>query len=251
MSLREIVPTEDLRPWVDRYWMRPAAAEPLSLSILPDGCADLVLDLSGAPGPLTDAFAVGTMSRPLIITQQKIPEMFGIRFRPGRAAAFFRAPLAPLTDSRVPLHELAGRELAALAGRVAETPAERRVAVVEGALRKRLGSATAERRVEAAVEAILRTSGRLPVEEVAGRAGVTRQHLARLFDVHVGIPPKTFARIVRFRRAVRLGRGGRWADLAALLGYADQSHLIADFRAFAGTTPVPFFLEREAGAPLP
>lgn len=30
--------------------------------------------------------------------------------------------------------------------------------------------------------------------------------------------------------------------MAAELGYFDQSHLIAEFREFAGETPVPFFL---------
>ena len=34
------------------------------------------------------------------------------------------------------------------------------------------------------------------------------------------------------------------ADLASQLGYFDQSHLIAEFREFAGDTPVPFFLSR-------
>jgi len=50
--------------------------------------------------------------------------------------------------------------------------------------------------------------------------------------------------VMRFRRAITLARGGRegWADLAAELGYFDQSHMIAEFREFAGDTPVPFFL---------
>ena len=77
-------------------------------------------------------------------------------------------------------------------------------------------------------------------------AGVSRQHLARAFAHHVGVSPKTFARVMRFRRAIAIARGGRegWAELAEELGYFDQSHLIADFREFAGETPVPFFLSQ-------
>lgn len=93
------------------------------------------------------------------------------------------------------------------------------------------------------VAAILRSSGSRSIAEAADAAGVSRQHLARLFDVHVGLSPKRFARVTRFRRAIVLGRSRRWPDVASTLGYADQSHLIAEFREFAGTTPVPFFLD--------
>jgi AraC-like DNA-binding protein len=58
--------------------------------------------------------------------------------------------------------------------------------------------------------------------------------------------------VIRFQHVV--ARSARlpnlsWAGLAADIGYSDQSHLIADFRQLAGTTPVPFLLSREPGAP--
>ena len=89
-----------------------------------------------------------------------------------------------------------------------------------------------------------RSGGRASIDSVASAAGVSRQHLARAFAYHVGVSPKIFARVVRFRRALALAGGRDWAGLAAELGYFDQSHLIADFREFAGVTPVPFFLSR-------
>ena len=82
---------------------------------------------------------------------------------------------------------------------------------------------------------------------MASQVNVTRQHLARLFAQEVGVSPKRFAKIVRFRFALRLGSRKPWADVAAALGYSDQSHLIADFREFSGTTPVPFFLSADRG----
>ncbi|MGZ7079073.1 MAG: helix-turn-helix domain-containing protein, partial [Thermoanaerobaculia bacterium] len=67
------------------------------------------------------------------------------------------------------------------------------------------------------------------------------------FDAAVGVSPKMFARVVRFRRVLReiAAPAVDWSDVALSAGYFDQSHLIADFRQFAGTTPVPFFLSRD------
>jgi transcriptional regulator GlxA family with amidase domain len=59
----------------------------------------------------------------------------------------------------------------------------------------------------------------------------------------VGTGPKALARILRFQNSLRLRAafaGGRtdWVRVAVDCGYADQSHLIHDYAAFAGETPV-------------
>ena len=52
--------------------------------------------------------------------------------------------------------------------------------------------------------------------------------------------PKLFARIRRFERPSGwpAGCGPEWARLAVGCGYFDQSHMIAEFVAFSGLTPV-------------
>jgi AraC-like DNA-binding protein len=64
-----------------------------------------------------------------------------------------------------------------------------------------------------------------------------------LFREHVGLTPKLFCRVRRFRAMldqITKGRPVNWAKLAADCGYFDQAHLIRDFRAFAGITPVEY-----------
>jgi methylphosphotriester-DNA--protein-cysteine methyltransferase len=72
-------------------------------------------------------------------------------------------------------------------------------------------------------------------------SGFSRQHLTRLFREQIGIGPKLYARLARFRAALaHVGRSERamsWSSISARLGYADQSHLIADFREFTSFTP--------------
>jgi len=225
MSIRELPPSADLASYVDAYWWSDSFA---AARIIPDGCADVIFDGGGG------AMVVGTMTRPLDTAAEA--GMFGIRFRPGRAALAIRAPLTEVTDVRVPLRDLTKRFPALDPDRI-ET--------VEAALRKLFADSKPDRRVDAAVDAIIRSGGRTTIDRIAAAAGVSRQHLARAFAYHVGVSPKTFARVMRFRRALASAGRQQWADLAAELGYFDQSHLIADFREFAGKSPVPFFLSRE------
>lgn len=78
------------------------------------------------------------------------------------------------------------------------------------------------------------------VAAVAADLGVSERHLRRVFREAVGLSPKAFAKLARFRRAIRAARAEQhtsWASIAALSGYYDQAHLIAEFRAIAGVTP--------------
>ncbi|MFC4064833.1 AraC family transcriptional regulator [Actinoplanes subglobosus] len=78
----------------------------------------------------------------------------------------------------------------------------------------------------------------VPVAVAAEWIGWSGRHLTDRFRAELGIRPKEAARIARFDRARRSIRPGvRLADVAAAHGYADQSHLVRDFRAFAGCAP--------------
>lgn len=221
MPYAEIAPTAALRPWVECFWTRTEDGAPRGgvYRVLPDGCADFVFDVhSGA------AMAVGTMTRALVLEPGNA-SYIGVRFRPGRAAAFLRIPLAEITDARVRLGDL-----------WRDAPEEPSLPALERALLQRL---TPERdaRVDVAIDAIVRGANR--IDDLARDIGISRQHLARQFQHHVGVSPKTFARVMRFRRLVAALPHGAidWADAALVHGYYDQSHLIDEVRELAGITP--------------
>jgi AraC-like DNA-binding protein len=228
----EIEPAPALRPWVECFWSRTDDASPDEHRVLPDGCADLIFDLRDG-----ESAVIGTMTRPLLVRADARSALLGIRFRPGRAAAFLRLPLAELTDARVPLRDVWKN----WDGRVD-------MASLESELLRRLDP-DRDRRVDAAVDRIIASGGAARIAELASEIGISRQHLARQFLHHVGISPKAFARVMRFRRVIeRLGHREEveWADVALEHGYYDQSHLIADFRELAGTTPSFHFSNRPA-----
>jgi len=81
--------------------------------------------------------------------------------------------------------------------------------------------------------------GSVPIADLVRGAGCSHRHLVAQFREQVGATPKTAARLLRYRRAVGLlARGDlRPAQVAAVCGYADQSHLTREYRRFSGTTP--------------
>ena len=68
-----------------------------------------------------------------------------------------------------------------------------------------------------------------------------------IFEKHVGVAPKTFARIMRFQKAVReIGHSGDidWLSVGHDCGFYDQSHLSGEFRRFTGCTPSEYLRRR-------
>jgi AraC-like DNA-binding protein len=78
------------------------------------------------------------------------------------------------------------------------------------------------------------------VQRLSDEAGVSRQHFTRVFRDIVGLTPKLYCRLVRFHAGLvcaGCGSAFDWADVAQRLGYADQSHMIAEFKQFSSLTP--------------
>ena len=232
-------------------WTRGAAvAQAPSHRILPDGCVDIVVGFSAAKrGELTAAYAVGTMTRPLVVPSTEHAAYVGVRFRPGCARTVFGIPARELTDERVDLTLLWRDASPALALLNDAEDVASRVRAMEALLLRRFASRPeVPCEVEEALRLITASAGNLSIAALGPALGVTRQHLTRRFADCVGIPPKSFARIVRARRVVAHTRGRSnvdWAEIAVSAGYFDQAHLAGDLRALTGLTPSQW-----AGAPV-
>jgi AraC-like DNA-binding protein len=168
------------------------------------------------------------------------------------ARAVYGMPAAELADTLVSLEDLLGALGSELLDRVrsAATWTDRFAAldtllarvVARGGAGPGSGAAAAEVRPEVAEtwRRLVSTRGRVQVGAIAADLGWSRRHLAERFRIEVGLAPKTIARIIRFENAHRLATiddPPSWADLSTLTGYADQAHLVRDWRAFTGRTP--------------
>ena len=249
MLYREYPPHPALGAHVDCMWTaRVLVATPgraHTHRVLPDNCIDILWQDGGRP-----AFAVGMMSRAIVVASAQPVATVAVRFKPGMAGAFLAAPLHALTDHRAGIDLLWGRGDADRLADALWTGAltdRQRIALIETQLLRRLRghapAAAGEALVRRALAAIDTSGGAARIDELAGRLGVSRQHLAACFRAQVGLSPKLYARIRRFRRAtaaLKAAPAPDWARLALDCGYFDQSHLIHDFQEFAGSAPLGF-----------
>jgi len=242
-SYVEYAPPPALREYVECFWTRGAAPEiEARHHVIPDGCIDLLFtydSLAASAGPAS-AMAVGTMTRPLSVEPTEVAAYVGVRFWPGRALPFLGVPAAAITDLSVAIADLWRPRDRHLVDTQPTTLGGWR-APFERLLLARLERAErADRTVDAAVRAILRAGGNLSIAALAPALGVTRQHLARAFARHVGVPPKMFARVARVRKVLAKARVASkidWTALALDAGYYDQAHLAGEVREITGRTP--------------
>jgi AraC-like DNA-binding protein len=68
---------------------------------------------------------------------------------------------------------------------------------------------------------------------------LSRRQIERKFLEQIGITPKRYAKLARFRNAARLKAQTAlsWTEVSYVAGYYDQTHLTKDFRELVGATP--------------
>lgn len=97
--------------------------------------------------------------------------------------------------------------------------------------------------MQAAVSKIVSGGGNEMIRNVQEQLQLSERTFIRKFESHVGLTPKLFSNICRFREALERMESGNFeklSDVGFESGYSDQSHFIRSFKEFAGETPKAF-----------
>jgi len=192
-----------------------------------------------------DVWFSGISERPIDTEAPHGSVLLGVAFAARGAASLLPMSQAQVANRTGSFADLIGRSALELRDRLLETrEAPTRLVLVERWL---LDICVSGRHIHPLVDWATRRlaecGGQIRTADLARDAGCSRKHLAGLFRDQVGLAPKTLARIHRFQRvlgALNENRVADWSELADRCGYFDQSHLIHDFRQFAGMSPADF-----------
>ncbi len=162
-------------------------------------------------------------------------------------------PMDLLTNRVLDVEDVFGSDGPFLVERLRLLPDwEQRFRVLDAFIESRIAETTPPAGVLWAYRGLQR--GDTSVASLAEGLGQSPRQLIADFREHVGLPPKTMGRILRFDRAMSALRRGATADfalIAAEAGYYDQSHFNREFRAFTGMTPTEYVSRLVPGSDYP
>ncbi|HEY0977666.1 MAG TPA: helix-turn-helix domain-containing protein [Flavobacteriales bacterium] len=226
----------------------PGAVSPEPQPVLPDGCAELILNSAepfeeweeGAWRKQPVRFLYGQITQAIRLRPAGATAMIGVRFHPWGVHRLFGADA--VAEGKTPLDLIDGAMDQSMSVSLRDRPFPDAVPVVIGAL--------AERPQQPVEPALLRFIQALqdpeagPLERLKAEVPLSERQLERRFLAVVGLRPKLLARIIRLRRAIDLLHGGDvkgFAALAHAAGYFDQAHFNRDLKAFTGMPPRAYF----------
>jgi AraC-like DNA-binding protein len=245
------VPGSPLSEFVELFWYFRGDEVPNAKErVLPTGAVDLIIRLDSAR--TSDSGMQGPRTRPVVITTTSRHELIGVHFRLGGAFPFLQFPVGELQNAGISLSDLWGeRDAQRLLSMLDEAPTGKgKFRILERWL---LQLAADRWQKHPAVTFAMRAFCSGPsgsfgsAAEVAHKTGYSQRHFIELFRKEVGLKPKEFHRLYRFRKvidAVQRQTVVDWADIGLSVGYFDQAHLIHDFRQFSDLTPEQYLKSR-------
>jgi len=249
-SRSQRVTSAPLADYVDYLWLSEGYAPAHAAErVLPTASMSLVVEMR--PERPTAGFISGVRASSFILDTTQPLSFMGATFKAGGGYAFVDPPAGSLQDLTLPLDALWNADAEALRAGLLEAQSDAaRFAILEGFLLARLrGAAPRSSLVRFALRQFQDPSRPLSVAEVVARGGMSARRFIAQFRDQVGVAPKTFCRVARFRQVISriaLATEVDWSETALACGYYDQAHFIHDFREFVGVSPSRYLRCRTA-----
>jgi AraC-like DNA-binding protein len=242
MNYTSFLPGAPLREFIEKYYLIQSGflPQPGERRMFADGCMDMIINigegtprLNGTPLVRGKPYISGFMSSFVTLSHDSGFSFFGVQFKPGGISHFVDDPVIEYAEKTV---EFDNSHFCSIIDDDA-----RLVARVDRFFISRLRE---RQPVSSIIDSILAHQGRISVDDLKKRFLVSSRTLERLFKSRVGLSPKEFLSLTRFRNAlgIILGKGFGKVDesllsIACNAGYYDHAHLTREVKHFTGLTP--------------
>lgn len=217
------------------------------LLAVPDGSVDV---LFGIEENTVHTYIGGTVLKAQDWPLYKGVKYFGIRFQPGECILPKDISINDIISEDIEIDGNSfGKDLAQQIGEVENI--EERCKIFLQAYRKKIQTENEKSQILALEDyirhRIYECKGNISVHMLSEETGYSECYIRRIFKQIHGISPKVFEKFVRFQNALnvmyRQSKHIILDEIAVDCGYYDQSHMIKDFKCFAGMTPEIYLTE--------
>jgi AraC-like DNA-binding protein len=256
MRYWRLQPDPRLRPLLLCYFVvEPNEAPELDFQgeelLIPDGHAEIVFNPAAGyerwavgEGERRDvmkhSYLIGGRSHSVLTRNLSQVRIAGVKLDPRFLRHVIATPLVEFSEGTLTLADLNDRALLELEDAVACAGSPQAIFrlfdrfFLDALHGLRLGEAAIDR----LLDRVRATRGGLSIMEWTREQRIDSRHLERRFCDAVGMTPKRYARVIRFKHSYHRLIAGRPAAIAQQLdGYYDQSHFNKEFKHFIGVAP--------------
>jgi AraC-like DNA-binding protein len=225
--------------------------------LIPDGYSEVVFRIEGgftrwrvdAPerrAQMRASYIIGGRSHSVLTHTPGGMRLAGVKLDPRALRTLLGMPLTELRDTTVACADVGSPALMNLEDEIANLRSIDRLApAFDRFFRRRLTDEVGEESsITRLLERIRATQGAQSIMQWASDHAVDPRTLERRFVARIGMTPKQYARVVRFKHSYHgFAAHGQGERRAYLEPYYDESHFNREFRHFIGTSPINWLTE--------
>jgi AraC-like DNA-binding protein len=248
-------PHDTLHPYISCYWLLDTHLCPAKTRqiIIPDGYSELIFNLGSGYSWRIDAtdhmilketvVLIGQRTQSVTVDLSGAIRQIGVKLKPPGLLVLCRDRSDLFQNQMIVADEVSQSSLQNLAETLNETPAfPDAVRLLDTYFLNYFSLTSPDVVVRQAMNSILMCQGNIRIDTLLLQLQVSYKVLENRFRTHVGISPKEFSRIIRFKNSYRALVELHPSDPYFYLdyGFYDQSHFIKEFKYFMRQSPTAY-----------
>ena len=226
---------------VDAFWTFSSSQKVEAFKIFPDSCTDLIFDLEG-----NQAFVSGVMTKFQVHKLEQPSNLIGIRFKTENFGRISNVPAVETRNQRLEVKDVLPNFRSSMMEQLnACSSIENKLLLIARFVAHsiHLPKPNKDRLLLQIAQQIRSSSGKVNIKALAKTSCLSLRQLERRFKKSIGLSPKEFASIVRFRQTKQLIAQfpkKNIQEIAYDMGFFDPAHLSNEFKRIAGENPSYF-----------
>lgn len=252
IKYKEYYPGDALAPYIKCFWSYEHDLGGISVSELsfPKGFLNLVfvkegyfnVDMGNSKKVhIKHSILAPHLSSPAWFEYSPSFSIVGVSIYPWANRKILKNPLYHFTDEFITPDEIYGKCGRELCQYVRENDMSCTLEYLRKFFKRLVEEGDLDYQMRYAITEIASLQGSIEMDSLTQNLRITPRRIQQRFFETLGYGPKYFARIVRFKRLIsKIPLESSLTQLSYEMDYADQSHMIKEFRHFTGFSPARF-----------